>query len=115
MQQEEIPPLRSIDDLMGAIRIVVRQEITKALHPAVQDRLLTVSEAAEYLRLAKPTIYSLVQQNKIPYMKQTKRLYFSENKLKEWLDQSRIHSNIELEMSVINKLIKRKTRPGSKL
>jgi hypothetical protein len=48
-------------------------------------------------------------------MKQTKRLYFSENKLKEWLDQSRIHSNIEREMSVINKLIKRKTRPGSKL
>jgi excisionase family DNA binding protein len=114
MEQEEIPHPKSIDELMGAIRIVVRQEITKAMHPVVQDRLLTVSEAAEYLRLAIPTIYSLVQQNKIPYMKKTKRLYFSESKLKEWLDQSRIRSNYERETSVINKLFKQKTKPGSK-
>jgi excisionase family DNA binding protein len=114
MEKEEIPQPKSIDDLMGAIRLVVRQEITKALHPAVQDRLLTVAEAADYLRLAKPTLYRLVQQNKIPYMKKTKRLYFSESKLKEWLDQSIIRSNYERENSVINKLFKYKAKTGSK-
>lgn len=114
MEQKEIPHLRSVDDLMGAIRTIVRQELARALHPAVEDRLLTVSEAAEYLRLAKPTIYSLVQQNKIPYMKKTKRLYFSEIKLKEWLDQSRIRSNHERETSVINQLVQCKKKPGSK-
>ena len=42
-----------------------------------KDKLLTVDEAAEMLSLAVPTVYKLVNQNKIPFMKRTKRLYFS--------------------------------------
>jgi len=48
-----MPQLRSVEDVMGAIRIVVRQEITRALHPALQDRLLAVSAAAGYLCVSK--------------------------------------------------------------
>ena len=48
---------------MGAIRTIVRQELVRALHPAVENKLLTVSEATEYIRLSNVTIYSLVQQN----------------------------------------------------
>ena len=57
MEQEENPHLRSVDDLMGAICTIVRQELARALHSAVEDWLLTVSEATEYPRLAKVTIY----------------------------------------------------------
>ncbi|MEI8032138.1 MAG: helix-turn-helix domain-containing protein [Chlorobiaceae bacterium] len=109
MGHDENPRFKSIDDLIDALPIIIRQEITRALQSEKPDKLLTVSEAAEYLRLAIPTIYSLVQHNKIPYMKKTKRLYFSEIKLKEWLDQSRVRSNYEREKEVINKLVKRKS------
>jgi len=42
MEHEENPHLRSVDDLMGAIRTIVRQELARALHPAVEDKLLGI-------------------------------------------------------------------------
>ncbi|MGB7511063.1 MAG: helix-turn-helix domain-containing protein [Pelodictyon phaeoclathratiforme] len=72
MGHDENPRFKSIDDLIDALPIIIRQEIARALQSEKPDKLLTVSEAAEYLRLAIPTIYSLVQRNKIPYMKKNK-------------------------------------------
>lgn len=49
------------------------------------DDVLTIDQAAEFLRLAKPTIYALVGRREIPFMKKSKRLYFSTNDLTQWL------------------------------
>ncbi len=38
---------------------------------------MTVDEAAEMLSLAVPTMYKLVNQNKIPFMKKNQALVFS--------------------------------------
>lgn len=43
-------------------------------HP---DKLLTVQEAAEFLNIAVPTIYSKVSLRELPHHKRGKRLYFS--------------------------------------
>lgn len=53
--------------------------------PSALKDLLTISEAANLLNLAKPTIYGLVCRAKIPCMKQGKRLYFSRQELLIWI------------------------------
>ncbi len=47
-------------------------------------RLITVQEAAELLRLAPKSLYSLVSQRRIPYRKAGRRLLFLESELIEW-------------------------------
>jgi excisionase family DNA binding protein len=47
-------------------------------------RFLTVDEAAELLRLATKSVYSLVSQRRIPYRKAGRRLLFLESELMEW-------------------------------
>jgi excisionase family DNA binding protein len=62
--------------------------IEKSLNRILNDKkskLMTIQEAANYLSLAKQTIYGLVMNNKIPFHKKGKRLYFIESELTEWI------------------------------
>ena len=60
-------------------------------HPSFKDELrddiLTIEGACEFTSLAKQTLYQLVSERRIPFMKRkgSKRLYFSRNELKEWI------------------------------
>ncbi len=47
--------------------------------------LLTVKEAAEYLRLAASTIYKMVSRRDIPFMKIGTRVIFDLDTLTEWV------------------------------
>jgi excisionase family DNA binding protein len=49
-----------------------------------QPRLMNVGEAAQFLRLAPKTLYSLVSQRRIPYRKAGRRLLFLESDLISW-------------------------------
>ncbi|MCP4438322.1 MAG: helix-turn-helix domain-containing protein [Aureispira sp.] len=62
-----------------------------------KDELLTVQQAAEFLILSVPTIYSKVSRGELPVMKQGKRLYFSKEELMEYLKAGRKKTNTELE------------------
>jgi excisionase family DNA binding protein len=53
-------------------------------HAADKARFLTVHEAAELLRLAPKTLYSLVSQRRVPFRKAGRRLLFLEEELVEW-------------------------------
>ncbi len=53
------------------------------------DQLLTVQQAAEFLSLSVPTIYSMVSRGELPLMKRKKRLYFSRTELLDYLKQGR--------------------------
>lgn len=61
------------------------------------EQLLTVQEAAEFLNLTVPTIYSKVSKCELPVMKRSKRLYFSSTELMEYLKEGRKKSNTEIE------------------
>jgi excisionase family DNA binding protein len=61
------------------------------------EQLLTIQEAAEFLRLTVPTMYSKVSKGELPVMKRGKRLYFSRNELLEYLKEGRKKSNAEIE------------------
>ena len=47
---------------------------------------MTIDEAAIYLDLKKDTIYKYVQNNKIPYHKQARKLWFFEHQLRKWVE-----------------------------
>ncbi len=49
------------------------------------DKLFTVPEAADFLHLAVPTIYSMVSRAEIPVCKRSKRLYFSKQALTDYI------------------------------
>ena len=47
--------------------------------------LISIEEAGQLVGLAKPTIYSLTSQQKIPFMKKGKKLYFSRKEIDQWI------------------------------
>ena len=61
------------------------------------EQLLTIQEAAKFLNLTVPTIYSKVSKRELPVMKRGKRLYFSSTELMEYLKEGRKKSNAEIE------------------
>ncbi|NTV67000.1 MAG: helix-turn-helix domain-containing protein [Chlorobaculum sp.] len=109
----DYPPARTAspdERLMAAIRIIVRQELATVLTSGEpKERLLAVAEAATFLRHAVPTMYGLVQRNQIPYIKKTKRLYFSEGKLNEWLENGENEGPASIEQAVDTWLTRRKS------
>jgi excisionase family DNA binding protein len=46
--------------------------------------------------LTVPTIYALVHENKMPYYKKGKKLYFRKDEINEWLMEVRNKSKLEL-------------------
>jgi len=71
------------------------------------ERLFTVEEAAEFLKLTVPTIYSKVSKGELPVMKRSKRLYFSSTELMEYLKRGRRKSNAEIEQEAAAYLSKK--------
>jgi excisionase family DNA binding protein len=65
--------------------------------PELSEKLLTVQEAAEFLNLTVPTIYSKVSKGELPVMKRSKRLYFSSTQLMEYIKKGSRKSNAEIE------------------
>lgn len=50
-----------------------------------ENDILTIEEAAEYLRLGKRSIYKLAQEEKIPCKKILNKYRFVKSDLKKWV------------------------------
>jgi len=62
----------------------------------IQDRLLDISEACEFVRLSKQTIYNKVAKREIPHQRKNGRLYFSSTELTEWIKSGKRKTNDEI-------------------
>jgi excisionase family DNA binding protein len=90
------------EKLISSISERVTANILKAVRneqPTTEqpEQLLTIQEAAEFLSLSVPTLYSKVSKGELPVMKQGKRLYFSRTELMEYVKAGRKKSNAEIE------------------
>ncbi|CAC9974382.1 helix-turn-helix domain-containing protein [Flavobacterium panici] len=56
-----------------------------------------IEEASRLIGKAKPTIYALVRQRKIPCYKYGKKLYFFEEELLEWISKGKKKTTQEIE------------------
>ncbi len=85
--------LSSIENLLLTIKSQP-EEVEPTDHP---DQLLNIQQTAEFLNLSVHTIYSKVSRAEIPYMKRSKRLYFSRTELMNYLKTGRVKTNAEIE------------------
>ena len=58
------------------------------------DKLLTVQEICELLKVKKSYVYWLTHQKKIPYIKMMGHLCFRQSDIDEWLDEQEIRTNV---------------------
>lgn len=73
-----------------------------------KDKLLSIKEASEFLSLSVPTIYSKVSRNELPYMKRSKRLYFSSAELMDYIKAGRKQTTAEIEAEANSYLLRNK-------
>lgn len=68
-----------------------------------KKEVLTTAEAAEYMGIAKSYLYKLTMNRAIPHYKSpTGRLcYFNRVELEQWLQQSKVRTNEELDNEVM--------------
>lgn len=71
-----------------------------------QDDFMTVSEVAQFLSLAKQTIYQLVSRNAIPSFKRFGRRYFSRQEIEAWLLKGRSLSPEEADRLIDDQISK---------
>jgi excisionase family DNA binding protein len=90
-------------EVQSFIELTVKQTLEKVIQEfqlqtsEPQKEILNVSEAAEFLDLAKPTIYSLTSKGVIPHFKRGKKLYFKHSVLMDWIDKGRCKTNAEID------------------
>ena len=72
------------------------------------EKFLSIQEASQFLNLSVPTIYSKVSRNELPFMKRSKKLYFSSIDLMDYLKQGRKKSNEETSNEVDQYLARKK-------
>jgi excisionase family DNA binding protein len=79
----------------------ITENLKKVLTPvenSTEASFLTIDEAAKLINLTKPTVYGLVHQNKIPYIKKGKRLYFVKAELLDWINSGKQKTKSEAEI-----------------
>lgn len=89
----------SVDELKDLIQNVIRksfEEFGNKQSNQEQDRNLSISEASEFLNLAKQTLYGFTSKNEIPFLKKGKKLYFRKSDLEEWLQEGKKKSRSEI-------------------
>jgi excisionase family DNA binding protein len=106
----------ALHDLLVEIRSMNLRltQIEKKLSTPITDAIIQENKqvfnstaAAEYLGVAKPTLYSYVSSRKIPFSKPTgKRIFFQKEKLDEWLLQNPHKSNYEIELEASNYILR---------
>jgi len=100
-----IEKLNNIENLLLEITDGQRG-ISNPKKPDVE--FMNVTQVAEYLSLAKQTIYHLVHKMEIPNYKQGKRLYFKKLDIDEWLTKTRRKTRVEIEQEAADYLIRKK-------
>lgn len=60
-----------------------------------------IEEVSQLIGKAKPTIYALVRQRKIPCYKYGKKLYFFEEELLEWISKGKKKTIQEIESEAL--------------
>jgi excisionase family DNA binding protein len=93
-----IDPEKLINSISERVTANILKAVRNEQPPTDQpEQLLTIQEAAEFLSLTVPTMYSKVSKGELPVMKRSKRLYFSRTELLDYLKDGRKKSNTEID------------------
>jgi excisionase family DNA binding protein len=70
-----------------------------------QDDILTVEEAAVFLKVKRPTIYGYLYNKQIPSVKKRGRVYFRKSTLLEWLGEGQRMTKNEITQAAAESLV----------
>jgi predicted DNA-binding transcriptional regulator AlpA len=71
----------SIEDLKS---LILQRE-----NPSSQDEVFDISQASEFIKFSKPTLYGYCQRNEIPYSKKGGKTFFFKSELIQWLKEGK--------------------------
>lgn len=78
------------------------------------DQLLTIKEAATFLKIRVSTIYGLTHRSEIPVCKKGNRLFFSRKNLLAWIETGRRKTIKEMEIEAVQYLNKKSEKHHEK-
>ncbi len=67
------------------------------------DRLLTVQEISELLKVPKSYVYWLTHQKKIPHLKIQGHLRFRQSHIDKWLNSQEVIDHVDIQEEVRNR------------
>jgi len=87
-----------IEMTISELRVIIHDVVTQCLEqqqPTVKEevKLMTIQDAAHFLHLSVPTLYSKVSRGELKAAKNGKRLYFTKKGLMEHV-QGKTNTNI---------------------
>lgn len=89
---------KALSSLMSEVsdikRMLIEQPINDRDDP---DKIFTVPQAAEFLNLTVPTVYSLISRGELAALKRNGRCYFSKADLVGYLKAGRVKPNYEIQ------------------
>lgn len=98
MKESPIDPEKLINSISEKVSEKVTANILKVIKKQTQqdqtEQFLTIKEAAEFLNLTVSTLYSKCSRGELPFMKRSKRLYFSSVELMEYLKAGRKNTKL---------------------
>jgi excisionase family DNA binding protein len=62
---------------------------TEQAEQSVKAEVMNADQAAEFLHLAKQTLYSMTSRRKIPFYKNGKKILFRRGDLEDWLNSGK--------------------------
>lgn len=81
--------------IQDAVNVAVQQiTIPQKIDPLPE--FLTIQEAATFLNLAVPTIYAKVSKRELPFIKKSKKLYFSKSSLTDYLSEGKNDTKLNI-------------------
>ncbi|WHF51852.1 helix-turn-helix domain-containing protein [Chryseobacterium gotjawalense] len=92
---EQLP--EAVTNLTKEVSALRQLLISKEQHTEQPEQFLTIQQAAAFLNLSVPTMYSKVSKRELPVMKRSKRLYFSLTELTEYLRNGKKKTSAEIE------------------
>ncbi len=103
-------PFEIIDERLSNIESLLldikHKPVRQTPNAESEDQLLNVQETAKFLDLTVPTIYSKASRGELPFMKRSKRIYFSKKDLMDYLREGRRKTSDELSRAAEEHLIK---------
>lgn len=84
-------PFESINQKLDRITIILEELISNLALPGIVKvkQVMTIAETANFLGIAKQTLYSYTSKRTIPHYKNGKKLYFIHDELLAWLQTNK--------------------------
>src|ERR1700756_237542 len=65
---------------------------------SIAFEIMNINQTAEYIGIAKSTMYKFTSCRMIPHFKQGKKIYFKKSELDEWITKNKVMKREEIEI-----------------